>query len=164
MNLEGKAAPVEKVARCPVCNVPLVEDREACFKPPRECPYRFVSYPELCSLHDKIYFGRWRKMTATVYEIKRARLRIKSLIAKVREAAWKVDFQPAKVNVKKAYDAMEKALMEEDIFASIKFLDQALSYSHHAVNDLLHERGEKSHSPSDYEQYYDIILPFKEDW
>lgn len=150
--------------RCPVCNTPMIEDKDACFKPPEECPYKNTSYPELCALHDKIYFGTWRKMTATVYEIKRARLKLKNLISKARDIAWKKDFQPAKLNVKKAYDALHNAEMEMDPFASIKFLDQALSYSHHAINDLLHERGDKSHSPSDYEQFYDIILPFKEDW
>lgn len=159
-----EGAKMEKVPLCPVCNTPLVEDRDACFTPPSECPYQGTSYPELCSLHDRLYFGTWRKMTATVYEIKRARMKLRRLIAKVKDVAWEVDFQPAKVNVKKAYDAFEKIEPGDDPFASLKFMDHALSYAHHAINDLLHEKGEKSHSPSDFERYYDIILPFKEDW
>jgi hypothetical protein len=153
-----------KPTRCPVCNAPLIEDRDACFKPPSECPYRKTYYPELCSLHDKIYFGTWRKMTATVYEVRRAKRKIERLLFKVKDIAQDLDLQPANVNIKKAYDALEKADVGEDPFAAIKFMDQVLSYTHHAINDLLHERGEKSHSTSDYEKYYDIILPFKEDW
>jgi hypothetical protein len=97
---------MKQSVRCPVCNTPMIEDKDACFKPPKECPYKNTSYPELCALHDKIYFGTWRKMTATVYEIKRARLKLKNLISKTRDVAWKKDFQPAKLNVKKAYDAL----------------------------------------------------------
>lgn len=155
---------IPKPARCPVCNAPLLEDRNAGFKPPSVCPYQNTAYPELCSLHDKIYFGTWRKMTATVYEVRRAKRKIERLLNKVSDVLRDIDLQPANVNIKKACDALEKADVGEEPFAAIKFMDQALSYIHHAVNDLLHERGEKSHSPSDYEKFYDIILPFKEDW
>jgi len=155
---------MNKIARCPVCNAPLREDVDSCFTPSRECPYIHSSLPELCSLHDKIYFGTWRKMTATVYEIKRARNKIKRLLVKVMEYSRKERLESAMVNVEDALDSLEKADMEEDAFASIKYLDQALSYIHHGINSMLREKGDMTHKPSDYEKYYDIILPFKEDW
>lgn len=155
---------MEKPARCPVCNVSFAEDAEACFNPPQECPYRATLYPELCSLHDHLYFGKWRLMTASVFDIKRAHERLQRFILMVKKSAWEENLQPAKLNVKKAFDAIEIADINGDPFSSVRFMDQALSYSHHAINDLLHERGEKPHRPADYENFYDIILPFKEDW
>lgn len=47
--------------------------------------------------------------------------------------------------------------------ASVQHMDQALSYLHHAINDLLQEKQAKLHSPADYEMHYDVVLPFKED-
>ena len=103
-------------------------------------------------------------MTANVYEIKRAKAKLKRLLRKVKEAAWQTNNLQAKTNIEKAYESLTKAEMLIDSFASIKFLDQTLSFGHHAINDLLHEMGGKSHRPSYYEDFYDIILPFKEDW
>jgi hypothetical protein len=53
--------------------------------------------------------------------------------------------------------------VEEEPYSSVKHMDQALSYIHHAINDLLREKKGKLHSPADYENHYDVILPFKED-
>ncbi len=153
-----------KPARCPVCNAPMIEDRDSCFKPPPECPYKNISYPELCSLHDKIYFGKWRKMSATPYEVRRAKRKIERLIFKVNEVSSCVDVEQARANIRKALESLEYANVKVDPFEAVKYMDRALSFVHHAVNDFLHTRGEKGHNPADYEQFYDIILPFKEDW
>jgi hypothetical protein len=40
---------------------------------------------------------------------------------------------------------------------------QALSYIHHAINDLLQEKQAKLHPPADYEKHHEVVLPFKED-
>jgi len=149
--------------RCPVCNTLLEEDRDAGFKIPPQCPYRNSSYPELCSLHDKLYFGKWRKMAAVPSEIKRAYAKLGQLLSQVKEVVREENILQAQRDVQKACDALSMANPEEEPYASVMHMDQALSYIHHAINDLLQEKQAKLHSPADYEMHYDVVLPFKED-
>jgi SAM-dependent methyltransferase len=52
---------------------------------------------------------------------------------------------------------------DEEPYISVMHMDKALSYIHHAINDLLQEKQGKLHSPADYEMHYDVVLLFKED-
>ncbi len=149
--------------RCPVCNALLEEDKDAGFKIPSQCPYRNSSYPELCSLHDKIYFGKWRKMEAVPGEIRRAYAKLGRLLSRVGDVVREENIPQARQDVLKASEALSMANLQEDPYASVMHMDQALSYIHHAINDLLQEKQAKLHSPSDYEMHYDVVLPFKED-
>lgn len=149
--------------RCPVCNTLLEEDKDAGFKIPPQCPYLNTPYPELCSLHDKLYFGKWRKMVAVPNDIKRAYSKLGQLMSKVEEVVRKENIMQAKQDIRKACDALAMANPDEEPYASVKNMDQALSYIHHAINDLLQEKQAKLHSPADYEMHYDVVLPFKED-
>jgi len=160
---EPKGMEMEKPFRCPVCNTLLEEDEDAGFKIPPQCPYLNTSYPDLCALHDKIYFGKWRKMEANPNEIKRAYAKLDQLLSKVEEVVRKENIPQARQDVQKACDALAMANPEEEPYASVKHMDQALSYIHHAINDLLEEQQAKFHSPADYEMHYDVVLPFKED-
>jgi hypothetical protein len=154
---------MERPYRCPVCSTPLEGDKDAGFKVPPQCPYLNTMYPELCSLHDKLYFGKWRKMIAVTNDIKRAHAKLGRLLSKVKEVAWEENILQAKQDVQKACDALAMANPDEEPYTSVKFMDQALSYTHHAINDLLREKKGKLHSPADYENHYDVVLPFKED-
>jgi len=154
---------MEHPFRCPVCNTLLEEDKDAGFKIPPQCPYLNTLYPELCSLHDKLYFGKWRKMVAVPNDIKRAYSKLGRLMSKVEEVVRKENIMQAKQDIRKACDALAMANPDEEPYASVKNMDQALSYIHHAINDLLKEKQAKLHSPADYEMHYDVVLPFKED-
>ena len=155
---------MEKPYRCPVCNAPLEEDKDAGFKIPPQCPYVGTAYPELCALHDKLYFGKWRKMEADPNDIKRGCAKLGRLLFRMREVVVRENVEPARQDIRKAEEAFAMANTGEDPYSSIKFMDQALSYIHHALNDLLQEKRAKLHSPADFERHYDVILPFKEDW
>lgn len=152
-----------KPFRCPVCHTPLVEDVDAGFKIPSQCPYENTAYPELSALHDKIYFGKWRKMDADPNDIKRAYAKIAHLLSRMDDVIGIEKVEPARRNFEKADEALSKADAGGDPYSSIKHMDQTLSYIHHALNDLLHAKKAKPHFPSDYERHYDVILPFKED-
>jgi hypothetical protein len=149
--------------RCPVCNTLLEEDKDAGFKIPSQCPYLNTLYPELCALHDKLYFGKWRKMDAEQNVIRRAYSKLDGLISKVGGVARKEHVPKAEQDVRNAVDALAAANPKEEPYASVKHIDQALSYIHHAINELLQEKQAKLHSPADYEMHYDVVLPFKED-
>jgi hypothetical protein len=154
---------MENPFRCPVCNTLLEEDKDAGFKIPPQCPYLNTLYPELCALHDKLYFGKWRKMVAIPNDIKRAYAKLSQLLPKVKEIVGKENILQAQQNVRKACDALATANLDEEPYSSVKHMDQALSYIHHAINDLLRAKKATLHSPADYENHYDVVLPFKED-
>lgn len=155
---------MERPNRCPVCNAPLEEDEDAGFKIPPQCPYSNTAYPELCARHDKIYFGKWRKMEADPSDIKRGYAKLGRLLAMMKEVAERENVGRARQDIRKAEDAFAMANANGEPYSSIKFMDQALSYIHHAINDLLQGKQKKLHSPADYETHYDVILPFREDW
>lgn len=154
---------MENPFRCPVCNTLLEEDKDAGFKIPPQCPYLNTLYPELCAPHDKLYFGKWRKMIAVPNEIRRAYAKLGQLLSEMKEVVRKENVPQAKQDVRKACDALAMANPEEEPYTSVKHMDQALSFIHHAINDLLQEKQAKVHSPADYERHYDVVLPFKED-
>jgi hypothetical protein len=154
---------MENPFRCPVCNTLLEEDKDAGFKIPPQCPYLNTLYPELCALHDKLYFGKWRMMVAVPNDIKRGYAKFDQLFHKVKEVVRKENSMQARQDLRKACDALAMANPEEEPYISVKHMDQALSYIHHAINDLLQEKQAKLHSPADYERHYDVVLPFKED-
>lgn len=149
--------------RCPVCNTLMEEDKDAGFKIPSQCPYLNTLYPELCSLHDKLYFGKWRMMGAVPNDIKRAYAKLGQLVSRVEEVARKENTRQALQDVRNADGALAMANPDEEPYSSVKHMDEALSYIHHAINDLLQGKQEKLHSPTDYEMHYDVVLPFKED-
>jgi len=155
---------MEKPYRCPVCNAPLEEDKDAGFKIPPQCPYVGTTYPELCALHDKLYFGKWRKMEAGPNDIKRGYAKLVRLLSMMKEVIMRENVESARQDIRKAEEEFAMANPDEDPYSSVRFMDRALSYIHHAINDLLQEKKAKLHSPADYERHYDVILPFKEDW
>ncbi|HSL99167.1 MAG TPA: hypothetical protein VK944_03450 [Candidatus Limnocylindria bacterium] len=155
---------MERPYRCPVCNAPLEEDKDAGFKIPPQCPYLGTAYPELCALHDKLYFGKWRKMDAAPNDIKRGYAKLRRLLAMMNDVVERENVAPARQDIRKAGEALAMANADQEPYSSIKYMDQALSYIHHAINDLLQGKRKKLHSPADYEKHYDVILPFKEDW
>jgi len=155
---------MERPFRCPVCNAPLEEDMDAGFRVPPQCPYLDTPYPELCALHDKLYFGKWRKMEAGPNDIHRGYGKLGRLLSMMKEVVERENGEPARQHIRKAAEAFAMTNAKEEPYSSVKFMDQALSYIHHALNDLLRAKKAKLHSPAEYERHYDVILPFKEDW
>lgn len=149
--------------RCPVCNFAFAEVRDSGFIPPVQCPYGGAPYPEICSLHDKIYFGKWRKMDADSLDVLRAYRKIVHLLSAVGRTIAEEKDEQARRHLRRAGDVLARAFPEGDPFEAVKFMDQALSFAHHAINDLIRRRGGRPHLPSDYEVHYDVVLPFKED-
>ena len=102
-------------------------------------------------------------MIAVPTDIKRAYSKLGQLLPKVEEIVRKENSMQARLDVRKACDALAKANPDDEPYVSVQHMDQALSYIHHAINDLLQEKQAKLHSPADYEMHYDVVLPFKED-
>ncbi|MDH3383234.1 MAG: hypothetical protein OEM42_04140 [Deltaproteobacteria bacterium] len=103
-------------------------------------------------------------MEAEPNDIKKGYAKLGRLLSMMKEVVGRENIEPARQHIRKAGEAFAMANADGEPYSSIKFMDQALSYIHHAINDLLQEKKAKLHSPADYERHYDVILPFREDW
>jgi len=103
-------------------------------------------------------------MDAEAFDVRRANDRIARLLSMIKETGAHEESRAAREHIDKSYSELATADSDAEPFTSVKYLDRALSYAHHAINDLLREKGARLHNPADYERHYDTILPFKEDW
>jgi hypothetical protein len=113
------------------------------------CPYDGLAYAALRAGHDAIYFGPWRRMDAPPTEVRRGYHRI----ARYLDA------------IGAALGAIQAADPREDCPDSLRLMDNALSYAHRAIDDLLHEKGLPPHQPMDFAEWYDVVeVPFRDEW
>jgi hypothetical protein len=103
-------------------------------------------------------------MEADPNDIRRGYAKLGRLLSMMKEVVGRENVESGRQDIRKAGEAFAMANANEEPYSSVKFMDQALSYIHHAINDLLQGKQKKLHSPADYETHYDVILPFKEDW
>jgi hypothetical protein len=103
-------------------------------------------------------------MEAEAFDVRKAYERIARLLSMIKEMAAHEEARGAQVNIDKSSAELAMAVPEEEPFESVKYMDRALSFAHHAINDLLRGKGSRLHNPADYERHYNSIHPFKEDW
>jgi len=114
--------------------------------------------------HDAIYFGAWRRIDAPSLEILRGYHGIgRHLDAIGRELAGH-DLPAAARDLDKAIGAHRAGDPREDAHDALRFMDNALSYAHRAIDDLLREQGLPPHQPMDFAHLYDVVeVPFREE-
>lgn len=129
------------------------------------CPYDGLAYAALRAGHDAIYFGPWRRIDALPTEIRRGYHRIgRHLDAIGRELAVH-DLPAAARDLNEAIKAHRAADPREEAPDGLRLMDNALSYSHRAIDDLLHEKGLPPHHPMDFAEWYDVVeIPFRDEW
>jgi hypothetical protein len=115
--------------------------------------------------HDAIYFGAWRRIDAPPLEIRRGYHGIgRHLDAIGRELAGH-DLPAAARDLDLAIEAHHAADPREKSLDALRFMDNALSYAHRAIDDLLHEKGLPPHHPMDFAEWYDVVeVPFRDEW
>ena len=129
------------------------------------CPYDELAYAVLRAGHDAIYFGPWRRIDAPPTEIRRGHHRIgRHLDAIGRELAGH-DLPAAARDLSQAIEAHRSSDPREDAPDALRLMDNALSYAHRAIDDLLHEKGLPPHQPMDFAEWYDVVeVPFRDEW
>ena len=129
------------------------------------CPYDGLAYGALRAGHDAIYFGAWRRMEAHSLEIRRGYHGIgRHLDAIGRELAGH-DLPAARRDLNEAIKAHRNADPREEAPDALRLMDNALSYAHRAIDDLLHEKGLPAHQPMDFSEWYDVAeVPFRDEW
>ncbi len=153
---------------CPICGAKHFAAPGGGKAAPREgpsCPYQGGQYVGLRSGHDQLYFGRWRRMDATPFDIRQAFHQLERLLGRITDALESESLPAARRDLEKALDALQTADPDEGKPADILHMDHALSYAHRVIGDLLHEKGLPPHSPADFAEWYDAAeVPFREDW
>ena len=130
-----------------------------------ECPYDGLAYAALRAEHDAIYFGPWRRIDANPAEIRRGYHQIaRHLDAVGAELAGRFHSSSSR-DLDDALVALHAADPREDARDALRFMDNALSYAHRAIDDLLREKGLPPHQPMNFEEWYDVVeVPFREEW
>ena len=129
------------------------------------CPYDGLSYAELRAGHDGLYFGSWRKIEASPFEVRRAYQQLRRHIDLIGSALDGQDLPAARRDLAlavEAYDAVEPAEISGN---DLRLMDHTLSFAHRVIDDLLHEKGLPPHSPMDFAEWYDAVeIPFRDAW
>jgi len=163
----NSAMPVSRMS-CPACGADLVYDSHEAIKDSdgkEVCPYRGRGYPNLQAGHDRIYFGKWRKMNATPVDIRRAYHQLERHLKAIGEVLESKDRPAARRDLAKAIEALAAGDPDAESSDALRFLDHALSYAHTAIDDLLHGEGLPPHDPMEFAKWYDAVeVPFKEEW
>jgi len=115
--------------------------------------------------HDAIYFGPWRRIEALPTEIRRGYHRIGRHLDAIGAELAGHDLPAAARGLAEALEALHAADPREDAPDALRHMDNALSYAHGAIDDLLHERGLPPHHPMDFAEWYDVVeVPFRDEW
>ena len=121
----------------------------------RELRYDGLAYAALRAGHDAIYFGPWRRIEALPTEIRRGYHRIGRHLDAIGAELAGHDLPAAARGLAEALESLHAADPREDAPDALRFMDNALSYAHGAIDDLLHERGLPPHHPMDFAEWYD---------
>jgi len=153
---------------CPHCGAELRGDwRKGGSRPGGMpgCPYDGLAYAALRAGHDAIYFGPWRRIDAPPTEIRRGFHRIGRQPGRDRGELAGRDLPAAARDLDAALAALQAADPREERRDALRFMDNALSYAHRAIDDLLHEKGLPPHQPMDFAEWYDVVeVPFRDEW
>jgi hypothetical protein len=115
--------------------------------------------------HDAVYFGAWRKIEASPFEVRRAYQQIRRHIDMLARALDGKDLPAARRDLALALEAYHGADPADLSGNDLRLLDHALSFAHRALDDLLHEKGLPPHNPMDFAEWYDSVeIPFKDEW
>jgi len=129
------------------------------------CPYEGLAFAELRSGHDRIYFGRWRRVEATSLDIRRAYHQLGRHLSAIAQALGERDLPAARGDLERAVEAFQTEDPGTGSPELLRLMDHALSYAHRAIDALLHEKGLPAHGPMDFAEWYDAVeVPFRDEW
>jgi hypothetical protein len=128
------------------------------------CPYDGLEYAALRAGHDAIYFGPWRRIDAPPPEVLRGYHRIGRHLDAIGAELAAHGFPAAAQDLGEALEALHAADPREDALDALRFMDNALSYAHRAIDDLLRVKELPPHQPMDFAEWYDVVeVPFREE-
>lgn len=146
-----------------------LENIEACHRRAEELdappspPYRGLPFAHLMEAHDRLYYGAWRSPSATERDFERAHRQIERYLGTLAQEIERSRAAEAGEHLKKAEEALARVNPDKNPSHVIRYLDNALSYAHHALNGLLRQYRMPTHDPQTFESFYDASeVPFRE--
>lgn len=153
---------------CPSCGAELTYDsRMAHVESGGKivCPYEGLAQAELRAMHDRIYFGPWRRIEAASTDVRRAYSQLGRHLSAIGRALAGRDLPAARRDLLKATLALEAEDPSTESSTLLRNMDHALSYAHRAIDELLHDLGLPPHAPMDFAPWYDAgEVPFRDAW
>lgn len=145
-----------------------LENIEACHRRAEELeappspPYRGLPFAHLMEAHDRLYYGAWRRASATERDFERASRQIERYLGTLAQEIERSRSAEARKHLKKAEDALAR-INPNRMDAFIRGLDNALSHAHHAINALLRQYRMPIHDSEAFAGFYDVAeVPFRE--
>lgn len=119
-------------------------------------PYTELLFGRIREIHDRVYFGRWRREDATENDLQGARRQLAEFVdLLVREAGSNPPLDQRDY-LDKTLGAFRDAqtLQGSELLLA---LNNALSYGHRLLNFLLRGRGEPNHASRDFAKYHESL-------
>jgi len=124
--------------------------------PPR-LPYLELTYAHLREMHDRIYFGPWRRSCPSLSDLQDACQQLGSFLGALAQELGSGGPPRARECLAKAREAHRGANPETTVDSTVFVaINNTLSYGHRVLDILLQERGEPNHVTRDFAQYYDL--------
>jgi hypothetical protein len=117
-------------------------------------PYTELGLGGIREIHDRVYFGRWRREDATENDLQGARRHLSEFVdLLVREAASNPppDQRDYLDKTLAAFQDVQTRQGSEFLLA----INNVLSYGHRLLNFLLRARGEPNHVSRDFAKYHE---------
>ena len=146
-----------------------MENIEACSRRAEELEappgpsYRPLPLARLREAHDRLYFGRWRAAGVTERELQRTYFQLGRHLGLLADEVQRSRSLEARRFLTKARRAYARADPQVHGAEAIRTLDNALSFTHSALNALLRQSRMPTHNPADFESFYDVVgVPFQD--
>ncbi len=141
------------------CNL-RAEELEA----PPSGPYRGLLYAHLREAHDRLYYGPWRGLSASVRDLQRAYHQLGGYLETLERGVANAGSAEAKTYLEKAQGAHLRADPRSYPDTAMLNLYYALAYAQHSLNCLLRREGVPNHHPEAFQSFYNVAsVPFREE-
>jgi hypothetical protein len=146
-----------------------LENVEACHRRAEELeappgpPYRGLPFAHLREAHDRLYYGAWRSLAATVLDFRRASRQIGRHLDALSREIDRSRATEAQRALEKAREVLARIDPDPSTPEATVRLDNSLAHAHSALNALLHQYRMPIHDPGVFGAFYDATeVPFRD--
>jgi hypothetical protein len=117
-------------------------------------PYTELLFGRLREIHDRVYFGRWRREDATENDLQMTRRQLAEFVDLLVREAGNTPPPDQRDYLNKTLGAFRdtQTLQGSELLLA---LNNTLSYGHRLLNFLLRVRGEPNHVSRDFAKYHE---------
>src|SRR5574342_1141494 len=117
-------------------------------------PYTELLFGRIREIHDRVYFGRWRREDATEDDLQGARRQLAEYVDLLVRQAGSTPPPDQRDYLDKTLAAFQHVQTQQGSELLLA-LNNTLSYGHRLLNYLLRARGEANHVSRDFAKYHE---------